>query len=174
MKYDTIEDAAHAWVREFNAFPSDMVSMLMDCDPDAWEEVTPPAVGDRVYLYNTPDDCSSDEGEIIDYSKGVYIIVSDDAVQFSAKEGDFDVVKLDLLPMWGVMWGFGDGIDEYWVDELEGLRALADCGFRVYHHEDWGYFFGIDGAGYDFFDAHWIPLYKKRGLKWHKEAGYGA
>ena len=23
----------------------------------------------------------------------------------------------------------------------------------------------IDGAGYDFYEAHWIPLYNKRGLK---------
>ena len=32
-----------------------------------------------------------------------------------------------------------------------------------------GYFFGIDGAGYSFYEEHWIPLYKARGLQWHKE-----
>ena len=44
---------------------------------------------------------------------------------------------------------------------------MADCGFRIYEQEDYGYIFGIDGAGYDFYEAHWIPLYKARGLKWH-------
>ena len=28
---------------------------------------------------------------------------------------------------------------------------------------------GIDGAGYDFYDAHWVPLYRLRGFTWHKE-----
>ena len=47
---------------------------------------------------------------------------------------------------------------------------MSECGFRIYKHEEWGCFFGIDGAGYNFYDAHWIPLYKARGLKWHDEA----
>ena len=47
---------------------------------------------------------------------------------------------------------------------------MSDCGFRVYQHEEWGFFFGIDGAGYDFYSEHWIPLYKRRGLQWHDPA----
>ena len=39
----------------------------------------------------------------------------------------------------------------------------------MYKHEEFGYFFGIDGAGYDFYEAHWTPLYKARGLHWHDE-----
>lgn len=27
----------------------------------------------------------------------------------------------------------------------------------------------IYDATYDFYEAHWIPLYKVRGLHWHKE-----
>ena len=46
---------------------------------------------------------------------------------------------------------------------------MSNLGFRIYYNEDWGYFFGIDGAGYDFYTEHWIPLYKARGLHWHKE-----
>lgn len=48
---------------------------------------------------------------------------------------------------------------------------MADCGFRIYEQEDYGYIFGIDGAGYDFYDEHWCPLYKARGLRWHDEEG---
>ena len=52
----------------------------------------------------------------------------------------------------------------------DGIRVMSDCGFRIYQHEEWGYFFGIDGAGYDFYSEHWIPLYKSRGLQWHDPA----
>ena len=47
------------------------------------------------------------------------------------------------------------------------MQIMANCGFRIYESEDYGYIFGIDGAGYDFYEAHWIPLYKAIGLKWH-------
>ena len=74
-----------------------------------------------------------------------------------------------FLPMWGTMWSFGDIMDNYWLEEKGGLEAMARCGFRVYTQEDFGYIFGIDGAGYDFYEDHWIPLYKERGLHWHTE-----
>ena len=44
---------------------------------------------------------------------------------------------------------------------------MSNCGFRIYESEEFGYFFGIDGAGYDFYESHWEPLYKARGLHWH-------
>jgi hypothetical protein len=71
------------------------------------------------------------------------------------------------LPMWGTMWAFDDSLDNEWLRDGEGLEALAKCGFRVYEQEDYDYVFGIDGAGYDFYEEHWIPLYKLRGLEWH-------
>ncbi len=77
-----------------------------------------------------------------------------------------------FLPVWGWMWTFGDGIDEEWATgEYLGphIQEMADCGFRLYQSEDFRLIFGIDGAGYDFYEAHWIPLYRARGLKWHKE-----
>ena len=67
--------------------------------------------------------------------------------------------------MWGTMWSFDDNCDASWLEN--NLQAMANCGFRIYESEDYGYIFGIDGAGYSFYDAHWIPLYKARGLKWH-------
>ena len=73
----------------------------------------------------------------------------------------------DFLPMWSTMWSFHDPLDKYWL-EKGGLDAMARCGFRIYTQEDYGYIFGIDGAGYDFLEDHWIPLYKERGLKWHE------
>ena len=73
----------------------------------------------------------------------------------------------DFLPMWSTMWTFGESLDEDWA--RENIRVMQDCGFRVYESEDFGIILGIDGAGYNFYESHWIPLYKARGLKWHNE-----
>ena len=75
----------------------------------------------------------------------------------------------DVLPMWGTMWSFGDSCDDWWLEKGDGIQKMSECGFRIYYHEEWGWFFGIDGAGYDFYSEHWIPLYKARGLKWSDE-----
>lgn len=73
------------------------------------------------------------------------------------------------LPMWSTMWSFGNSADDYWLEEENGLELMAECGFRIYEQEDFGYLFGLDGAGYSFMDEHWIPLYKARGLRWHEK-----
>ncbi len=73
----------------------------------------------------------------------------------------------DFLPMWSTMWTFGESLDEDWA--RENIQIMQDCGFRVYENDDFGIIFGIDGAGYNFYESHWIPLYKARGLKWHDE-----
>jgi hypothetical protein len=69
------------------------------------------------------------------------------------------------LPLWSKMWAF-DLTDNKWLEE-GGLEHMRDCGFRIYAQEDFGYIFGIDGAGYNFYPEHWIPLYEARGLMWH-------
>ena len=71
------------------------------------------------------------------------------------------------LPMWSTMWAFDNPCDCDWLEDEENMRKMAECGFRIYESEDYGYIFGIDGCGYSFFDEHWIPLYKARGLRWH-------
>ena len=74
----------------------------------------------------------------------------------------------ERLPMWGTMWSF-ESIDNYWLDKADGIKKMSRCGFRIYYHEEWGYFFGIDGGGYNFYEAHWLPLYEARGLQWHED-----
>ncbi len=71
--------------------------------------------------------------------------------------------------MWGTIWSFGDNLDQYWLEERGGLEEMSKCGFRIFNHDFYGCYFGIDGAGYDFYKEHWIPLYLARGLHWHKE-----
>ena len=162
----TINDAAHEWVKEFNAFPHSMIAKLMECDIDSWHELTNKRSGDRVYCYDYNKygevDCYNEETE-------EYTVELDNGEIVQVAENDMEREDYDGLPMWGTLWQFGDSADDWWLEE-EGIRIMSECGFRVYEHDEWGYFFGIDGAGYDFYEAHWIPLYKARGLKWHDEA----
>ena len=163
----TINDAAHEWVREFNAIPQDMIAELMRHDFDSWCEITAKGYGDRVYCYD-----HNEYGEITEYNEEteLYTVELDGGEEVQVEENDMEVDHYDRLPMWGTMWSFGDSCDDWWLTDDEGIRKMSFCGFRIYEHDEWGYFFGIDGAGYDFYEAHWIPLYKARGLKWHDES----
>ena len=163
----TINDAAHEWVKEFNAFPQGMISKLMESDIDGWHELTKKRSGDRVYCYD-----HNEYGEVDHYNEETeeYTVELDNGSIVQTAEDDMERAEYDMLPMWGTLWQFGDSADDYWLEDEENQRLMSECGFRIYEHDEWGYFFGIDGAGYDFYDAHWIPLYKARGLRWHDEA----
>lgn len=176
MIYDTIEEAARAWVETFDAVPMSVVRKLLTVNEDDLYEITPPAPGDRVYL--TDGFHESDTGEVVRHDPDdteAYIVRLDDTddKEVSVKAYDLDVMRDDGLPMWGTMWAFHENLDNDWLSGKygeNGLQLMADCGFRVYESEDYGYLFGIDGAGYDFYEQHWCPLYKARGLHWHKDA----
>ena len=161
MKYRNIKEATGAYVREMNAIDQDIIATLMKADVDDWQEVTMPCIRDKVYVYD------EGEGEVVEINGDTYMVDFYDEVMNYHLE-DLEVVHYDGLPMWGTMWSFGDSIDEWWLENKNGLKLMSECGFRIYHSEKYGYFFGIDGAGYDFYEAHWIPLYKARGLKWHE------
>ena len=163
----TINDATREWVREFNAIPQDMIATLMGNDPDSWRELTVKRYGDRVYCY---DHNEYGEIEAYDEETELYTVALDTGESVEVADEDMELDHYDGLPMWGTMWSFDDSCDDYWLTDLEGIRKMSFCGFRIYEHDEWGIFFGIDGAGYDFYEAHWIPLYKARGLKWHDES----
>lgn len=167
----TIEEAARKWVGEMNAIPYGMIEKLMSIEDDDIREVTEPAVGDRVYVFNFPEEYAGneDEGEVEDilHEENAYIIKLDDGTSVKVCRNDFVVEYYSALPMWGTLWMFDDSADNWWLEEDDGIKKMSECGFRIYKSEEFGYFFGIDGAGYDFYEAHWIPLYKARGLKWH-------
>ncbi len=174
----TISDAADRWVAGMNAYPEDMIQTLMTAKPDDWHEVTMPCKYNRVYVYNLPEKKLNGEayestescGEIIEcLENDTYRIEMDDGEEILVKTDDFEVDRDGYLPMWGWLWSFGDSADDYWMEEMDGIKKMSECGFRIYEHEEWGYFFGIDGCGYSFYEGHWIPAYKARGLKWHDE-----
>ena len=57
--------------------------------------------------------------------------------------------------------------DEEWI--RDNIDEVEECGFIVYDAEETGILLGIDAGGYCFYDEHWTPLYKIRGLQWHEE-----
>lgn len=153
-KYKTIEEAAKAWVREFNAIPQAFIVRAMGEDG---------LVDGKVEVLATEKVCGNcDSTEFHANSDG------DKVCTYCGHSADEARDTYDL-PMWGTMWTFGESLDEDWVRSHGGLAAMRECGFWVYDDEDLGIFFGINGAGYDFYEQHWIPLYKARGLKWHEE-----
>lgn len=164
----TLHDATHRWVDGFNAIPTSLVWKLVQHGEDV-EEVTVPAETDRVFLYGVQE-----EGRVLDYDAGTetYRVELDSGEVVDGLES-FDFCPAGLtgpLPMWGTMWSFDDPLDEDWLEDGDGIRKMSEAGFRIFRQEDLGYVFGIDGAGYDFYEAHWEPLYRARGLRWHTAA----
>lgn len=72
------------------------------------------------------------------------------------------------FPTWGTVWSFGDSMDDYWLEEKDGIKQMTDLGFIVLEHDEYGYWFGVDAGGFDFYEGFWIPLYEARGLQWHE------
>ena len=163
-----INEAAKRWVNEFNTIPQNVLLKLKKAYPDEVYEITPPSIYDRVCVFH-PNYFNS-QGEIINRvlfeKEWHYVIELDTHELVELEQDDFEVERYDFLPMWGAMWTFKESLDNMWLKD-GGLQLMADCGFRIYYQEDFEYIFGIDGAGYDFYEVHWIPLYKARGLQWH-------
>jgi hypothetical protein len=162
----TIEEATKYWIRGFNAIPQPFIVEALkerlwdeftECYPNlkvcrsCSAEFTEEEYKELVERFGDENDvecphCNDNQYGIIDYAE-------------NSQEHD------DFLPMWGTMWTFEEKLDEDWA--LDNLEIMYQCGFRIYEHEDLGVVIGIDGAGYDFYEGHWIPLYKARGLRWH-------
>lgn len=72
-----------------------------------------------------------------------------------------------FLPMWSTMWQTSMMLS-HWIEN--NMEKVASLGFQIYECDDLdGYILGIDGAGYDFYTDHWIPLYDAQGLEWHNQ-----
>ena len=145
IQIKTIKDATRHWVDSFNAVSQHMFKR-------AYAEYGPEGARVVAAPYHECEDCGS--------TVSLLHAACEDC-------GSTELQLPNYLPMWGTLWSFGDASDERWADE--SLDEIAACGFLVYETDDDEIFIGIDGAGYDFYEAHWIPLYKARGLEWHEE-----
>jgi hypothetical protein len=87
-------------------------------------------------------------------------------------------------PLYGIMWGtmfiVGDPVDKQRIhalrrpvtdeeDDLYGCQEVGQTGIYAFD-VDGQLVLGINGAGYDFYEHHWIPLYEALGYSWHDTA----
>ncbi|MCM1168226.1 MAG: hypothetical protein NC401_19750 [Ruminococcus sp.] len=169
MNNMTIKEAAELWVnRDMTAIPLTVVEKLIKySDYTDICEITPVTVGNRVWNneYQSVGEVIktryNDDGDVL------ATVRLDDDTEVEIAIEDLSSEESTGLPMWSVMWAFTDPCDGDWLEDEDNRRRMAECGFRIFESEDFGYIFGIDGAGYDFYSEHWIPLYKARGLQWH-------
>jgi hypothetical protein len=52
-------------------------------------------------------------------------------------------------------------------DEFYGTQEVEDTGISAFEIAG-ELVLGINGAGYDFYEHHWIPLYTALGYAWHE------
>jgi hypothetical protein len=80
--------------------------------------------------------------------------------------------------MWGTMFLVNDPVDKQRIqallqpivdeeDELYGYEEVGDTGIFAFDI-DGEVVLGINGAGYDFYEHHWLPLYAALGYAWHE------
>lgn len=174
MRFETKKEACNVWVNMMDGIPTEILQELKKHNCDEIRDITPPSLNDRVYVYNAylPGDCDENYGTIANYAAGVFLINLDDGNTIEVDEEAFDVERDYMggeLPAWGTMWSFGSAWFDNWLDTEEHRRMMANCGFSIFESDRFGYFFGIDGAGYDFYEAHWLPLYDAVGMGWHDE-----
>jgi hypothetical protein len=85
-------------------------------------------------------------------------------------------------PLFGIMWGtmflVNDPVDKQRIkallhpvtdeeDELYGCQEVGQTGIYAFD-VDGHLVLGINGAGYDFYEHHWMPLYEALGYGWHE------
>ena len=82
--------------------------------------------------------------------------------------------------MWGTMFLVNEPVDKRRIqallkpvedteDELYGTDEVGETGISAFEI-DGELVLGINGAGYDFYEHHWIPLYEALGYAWHETA----
>ena len=144
-------ESCQKWVNEFNAIPQ---QLILKAFPSFEEDGLEILATER-----TCDNCGGTDFTEKENENGEIEYICDNCGE---NEG-FDVYD---LPMWGTMWTFASSLDEDWA--RENIEVMRKCGFWVYDSDETGILFGINGAGYDFYEQHWLPLYDARGLKWHE------
>lgn len=139
---------------EFSATPNYLIERAYSFSEGEIENITPyvPIVGD--YVINTE---TNETGEIKTINGDVVIVEVDENEEEWEKDYIVEDYPVYGLPMWGTLWRVCCCFLESYI--LENLEEVAKAGFQIYQTED-DLYLGIDGAGYDFYEVHWTPLYR--------------
>lgn len=163
--WKTEYDACKEWVSDHY----DSITYDLLVDPEHGKFLTCkdlPQPGSSISLY----------GEFGDEDRFSYIVESVDldeeiVTAVSEEDGESidvlfkDLCCLDNSPMWLTLWAL------YHSPTYSEIEMFNECGISVYKSAAGDFYLGIDGCGYDFIEAHWIPLYRKMGICWHSTEG---
>ncbi len=169
IELKTAEDQARYYFnREFNSIGLDILEKAAgECGLS--EHVMQPS--DKILVQEYLD-CYGNEDELLeDYygepseACGEGLELPEEFIEWVTTTTGFDSWKWDRewYPMWSTLWQ----CDRFYIDsEYCNVDTLYDMGIGVIDFEDYYYLF-ICGAGYDFYSAHWVKLFKHIG--WIKE-----
>lgn len=166
----TPRDAAEQWITRFDHVPTSVIEKMSQADPymscynsDSLRLVA----GPRIEC--TECDATYEGTRTLEQLHDAQKQGQGEACLFcDANTGDDWVYgRPSTFPCgWGRLFAPREHLDREWV--LEHAQDIARLELFVFESEDYGCLLGIDGAGYDFYDAFWVPLYTMRGLQWHE------
>jgi len=160
LKFNTEQEIANYYFnREFNQHDLEKVKNSEGC----YDIVNP---SDKILIEEWLSEGYVDEEEIKkEYRDNVgrydkyyfYDWISESSRDFEDyKYGDF---QQNHYPMWGYVW---EAPEFYINSNYMDVDKLYKLGIGVIECDD-SYYLFIAGAGYDFYNAHWIPLFRKLG-----------
>lgn len=155
-------DCVKRMVNEFNMVSESLLERAFKDNIDDWTELTKYAEGDRVCF-----DGGYAEVKKIDIRNNVVYILPEDEDEELELDINEPYQEFDsCFPMWGTLFNPNDSFVSDWIEEH--LFETSNCGFRIFQDEQTGeIYLGVEGAGYDFYEAHWVKLYDAMGLQWH-------
>jgi len=145
------EQAMYYVNKHFNFVP---LQLITD-DPYYFENILYP--GDEI-IY---EEYIQDLDEKYEQEKKILQMSKEDILN----SDEFDTYKRESYPE--PVWGTVFGVDEFFVNSIYmNVDKLYKLGLGVIDQPT-GYYIFVSGAGYDFYEHHWIPLFKE--LDWIQE-----
>lgn len=137
---------------------------------NAWEEVTIPQLGARVYVHDV--DTEEHEGRIIavicDYGiPAKFIVELDDGVAIPVTQDGFRVLYDRETASYPQFWKFATKRNQQWLNTALGLTCASEAGFRVYENKQGERILGIDTCDPDYCISCWYLLLEIAGSRGH-------
>ena len=166
----SVREATEEWIREFSYVPGSVIEKLIQYDEsvswydsDAFRLVASPLVECMGCDGHYEGDLSLEELHAVDEDgKG---IPCEHCQYNSGDEWRMARPQYAFPCGWGTLFAPKDNCDILWF--REHAEEVAALGIFVFESEDWEIMLGIDGGGFNFYEAYWVPLYRLRGLRWH-------
>lgn len=172
-----ISNAVHRLVDGFSAIPADWAQHVA-------EKVEGDAIAVPMWgtLFKVEDSCDRRGIEKLMRPMGPRGCETvEDLIEWVKDHGiDYDIAPLQALAEAAEdddddLQDHIDRVEDQWRDSLDDDAILACYGWQevgdtgiLARELDGELLLGINGAGYSFFDSHWLRLYQALGYSWHE------